>query len=126
MPPFLKSGIFADNYDEAKDEAILRANQRIKASTVQAVDATTIGYTTCFKTSDNVRFANGKISYALLPVYVFSTNYNGKIYTFAMNGQTGKFSGDLPADSKLTMKYALTSFLISFVVIALLMIFLVK
>ncbi|MCI6866591.1 MAG: hypothetical protein MR871_01330, partial [Lachnospiraceae bacterium] len=40
----------------------------------------------------------GKITYALLPVWVLNTMYKGKLYTFAMNGQTGKFVGNLPSD----------------------------
>jgi hypothetical protein len=37
-----------------------------------------------------------KTSYALLPVWMLSTQWNGNSYIFAMNGQTGKFVGDLP------------------------------
>ena len=37
-----------------------------------------------------------KISYALLPVWMLSTRWNGQVYLFAMNGQTGKMVGDLP------------------------------
>ena len=42
----------------------------------------------------------GKISYALLPVWLLSTRWNGQNYLFAMNGQTGKLIGDLPASQK--------------------------
>ena len=34
--------------------------------------------------------------YALLPVWLLSTRWNGGNYLFAMNGQTGKLIGDLP------------------------------
>ena len=39
---------------------------------------------------------SGSVHYALYPVYMLSTTYNGQKFTFAMNGQTGKFVGDLP------------------------------
>lgn len=120
------SGYFADNYDEAAEEAIKRANERIKNSTVQAINSTVVGYTSCLMTQSNIRFSEGKINYALLPVYVFSTTYKGKIYTFAMNGQTGKFTGNLPSDTSQVIKYSLISFAICFVVILLLLLFLVK
>ena len=29
---------------------------------------------------------------------MLNTTYKGKVYRFAMNGQTGKFVGNLPAD----------------------------
>ena len=31
-------------------------------------------------------------------MWVLNTTWNGKNYTFAMNGQSGKFVGDLPMD----------------------------
>ena len=43
-----------------------------------------------------MQFQNGKVRYALLPVWVVNTVYQGKNYMFAMNGQTGKFVGELP------------------------------
>ena len=35
------------------------------------------------------------------------TEWNGKKYTFAMNGQTGKFVGDLPLDKGAFWKWLL-------------------
>lgn len=51
-------------------------------------------------TTDNssVQFHGGKAKYALYPVWLLNTTWNGNKYTFAMNGQTGKFVGDLPVD----------------------------
>jgi hypothetical protein len=40
------------------------------------------------------------VRYALLPVWLLTTNWKGAPYTFAMNGQTGKFVGNLPVDKK--------------------------
>ena len=42
--------------------------------------------------------ARVKDSYALYPVWILTTKYRDKLYTFAMNGQTGKFVGNLPID----------------------------
>ena len=38
--------------------------------------------------------------YALLPVYMVNVKYGGKMYTFAMNGQTGEFIGNIPVNKK--------------------------
>ena len=46
----------------------------------------------------SVQFHGGKAKYALYPVWLLNTTWNGNKYTFAMNGQTGKFVGDLPVD----------------------------
>ena len=43
---------------------------------------------------------NGVAKYALYPVWLLNTTWNGKQYSFAMNGQTGKFAGDLPLDKE--------------------------
>ena len=42
----------------------------------------------------------GKVHYALLPVWMLHTKWQGKDYLFAMNGQTGKLVGDLPVDKR--------------------------
>ena len=46
--------------------------------------------------SHTVKLHRGKVQYALLPVYMLSTKWDGKDFLFAMNGQTGKLIGDLP------------------------------
>ena len=41
----------------------------------------------------------------MLPVWLLSKKYKDKIYTFAMNGQTGKIVGELPIDKSKAFKY---------------------
>ena len=41
----------------------------------------------------------------MYPVWLLNTSWNGKKYTFAMNGQTGKLVGDLPMDKKLFWRW---------------------
>jgi DNA-directed RNA polymerase subunit RPC12/RpoP len=93
--PYL-SGFAAEKYDVSPSEASEHANQRIKTSTASKFASTTGGYTTVNTQSSNIKLINGKTSYALLPVWMLNTKYNDKTYTFAMNGQTGKFVGELP------------------------------
>ena len=72
--------------------------------------------------ASSVRFQNGKAKYALYPVWLLNTTYKDEKYTFAMNGQTGKFVGDLPCDKGLYKKwlfglagiFSAAAFLISF------------
>ena len=44
---------------------------------------------------------------ALFPVWLLSTSWRGENYLFAMNGQTGKFVGDLPVDKGAARKWML-------------------
>ena len=90
------AGYLADKYDADSDACQGRANDRIKTSLISALGNTVHGYNTCVPVSSSVRLSDGKIRYGLLPVWMLNTKYKGKDYTFAMNGQTGKFVGDLP------------------------------
>ena len=92
------SGYLADKYDVDADASVDRANQRIKRSTEEAFAATVQGYTTVVPVSSNIRLNHGKAKYALFPVWILNTQWNGKNFTFAINGQTGKLAGDLPMD----------------------------
>ena len=38
-------------------------------------------------------------------MWLLNTRWNGKTYTFAMNGQTGKLVGDLPMDKAAYKKW---------------------
>ena len=92
------AGFLADKYDVTAQESIDRANQRVKRSTEQAFAATVKGYSSVTPENSSLQFHNGKARYALYPVWLLNTTWHGKQYTFAMNGQTGKFVGDLPVD----------------------------
>lgn len=92
------AGYLADKYDVDAQYSQQRASSRIKTSMEDALRHTVIGYTTCTPVSSSVRLSDSKIRYALLPVWMLSTRYKDKNYIFAMNGQTGKFVGDLPVD----------------------------
>ena len=94
------SGFFADKYDVTAEQSIERANQRIKKSTEDAFANTVSGYSSVIPENTSIQLANGKSKYALYPVWVLTTSWNGEQYIFAMNGQTGKFVGNLPVDKK--------------------------
>lgn len=91
-------GFLADKYDVDAKEASKRADKRCESSAVDCMRDTVHGYETVAVKSSHVYLNRGSVKYALLPVWMLSTKWNGKNYLFAMNGQTGKFVGDLPAD----------------------------
>lgn len=92
------AGYLADKYDVTAEQSASRANERVKTSTEQEFAKTVQGYETVVPEGSNIQVFNGKAKYALYPVWLLNTSWNGKKYTFAMNGQTGKFVGDLPVD----------------------------
>lgn len=92
------AGYLADKYDVDAQASIGRANQRIRQSTEDAFASTVIGYSTVTPVSTNIRLQNGRARYALYPVWILNTLWNGQKFTFGINGQTGKVAGDLPMD----------------------------
>ena len=99
------SGYLADKYDVDSEQSVARANERIKASTEEEFAATTVGYATVLPVNSKISLNNGAAKYALYPVWMLNTEWNGQKYTFAMNGQTGKMVGDLPMDKKAFWKW---------------------
>ncbi len=99
------SGYLADKYDVDSEQSIDRANERIKKSTENAFASTVIGYNSVIPVSTNVQLQNGRAKYALYPVWLLNTSWNGQQFMFAMNGQTGKFVGNLPMDKSAFRKW---------------------
>ena len=99
------AGYLADKYDVDADASINRANERIRRSTEDAFRRTVEGYDSVLPENTNIQLQNGQAKYALYPVWILNTNWNGQKYTFAMNGQTGKLVGDLPMDKGAYKKY---------------------
>lgn len=101
MQPFSTAylpGYLADKYDVSVDDSRDRADARCRETLAQALRDTVTGYGTCVTDHTDIRLHRGKVHYALLPVWMLSTKWNGESFLFAMNGQTGKLVGDLPPD----------------------------
>ena len=101
------AGYLADKYDVTAEQSVDRANDRVKKSTEDAFASTVQGYASVTTESSNIQLHGGKAQYALYPVWLLNTSWNGNRYTFAMNGQTGKFVGDLPVDKAAARKWTL-------------------
>ena len=99
------SGYLADKYDVDAASSIARANQRIKNSTEAAFAQTVTGYSTVIPLSSQINLNNGRARYALYPVWILNTVWQGKKFTFGINGQTGKTVGDLPMDKGAFWKW---------------------
>ena len=104
------SGFLADRYDVGSEQSVARANDRIRTSTEQAFASTVGGYTTLIPVCNHVQLKNGRAKYALYPVWLLNTTWKGKNYHYAMNGQTGRFVGDLPMDKSALTRWFLGIF----------------
>lgn len=99
------AGYLADKYDVDADQSAEHANERIRKSTEKAFDETVKGYATVIKETGSIQLSGSKVKYALFPVWLLHTKWNGQDYLFAMNGQTGKMVGDLPCDKAAYKKW---------------------
>ena len=99
------AGYLADKYDVSSEVSIARANERIKKSTENAFENTISGYSNLRIENSNINLNNGNVSYVLYPVWILNTTWRKKKYVFAMNGQTGKFVGNMPVDYSIFWKY---------------------
>ena len=114
----LTSIYMAEKYNIDEYESANRANQRIENSAMGQLESSILGYSNVTLASSQISLLNGRVKYALLPVWFLITTYHNQQYIFAMNGQTGKFVGDLPVDKSLLVKKFLLLFVLLLVVIS--------
>ena len=93
-------GFLADKYDVSVEDSRNRADRRCAGSLADALEKTVTGYASCKETARSIQLKRGKVHYALLPVWILNTRWEGKDFLFAMNGQTGKLVGNLPVSTK--------------------------
>ena len=92
------SGYLANRYDVNVDECIKRANERIRYSTEEVFRGSTAGYSNVTVQSGSISLRDNSYKYAMYPVWLLNTSWNGRKFSFAMNGQSGKIVGNLPMD----------------------------
>ena len=101
--PSVLAGAMADHADVNAAECEGRAMERVENSVSQTMRETVTGYTRVSERSTNIRTEGGKITPVLMPVWLITTEKEGTTYTFAINGQTGKLTCDVPADKKKSL-----------------------
>lgn len=118
------SGYLADKYDVTAEDSIEHANERIKKSVEQEFRRTVNGYDTVTTENSGIQLQNAKAKYALYPVWLLNISWNDEKFTFAMNGQTGKFVGNLPIDkAAATRMFFIVAAIATVIVFILLMLF---
>ena len=121
MVPFSTSylaGYLADKYDVDAEAAVGRADARVVKSAEGCLENTVTGFTRISPNNDvAVIKEENVVHYAMAPVWILTTRYENKPYTFMMNGQTGKFVGSLPIDYGKLRNYTLISFIIGAILV---------
>ena len=99
MKPFSVAylpGYVAERYDEDSKACSNRAEERMRHSFEYDLRATITGYDYVDTGIVHSTTQMTGCMQALLPVWMLHTTWEGNDYLFAMNGQTGRFVGDLP------------------------------
>ena len=96
--PAVLSGALADHADVDAADCESRAKERVESSIAEALRGTVNGYTSVTERNRYICTENGRATPVLMPVWLITTQKEGKTYTFAINGQTGKLTCDVPAD----------------------------
>ena len=94
------AGFYAEEYNETSEENFPRARERAKKTMMNKMlcEAGNYEYKTMRRYNDRIEDYNPY--YAMLPVWLLHTEYRGKEYVFAINGDTGKITGKLPMCTK--------------------------
>lgn len=90
------SGYLAEKYDMDQNDVYGRVSGIIRENMGSLLRETIKGYSTVTVKNTDIKLKNVQASYVLLPVWMFTYQFKGKTYIFAMNGQTGKIAGKLP------------------------------
>jgi len=107
------SGFLAERYDEDSTKSYERAKVRFEGSAENTVKKSLDKYSEVRRKVDKKRVDNVKSIYALLPIWILYSQFQNKKYIYAMNGQTGKITGDLPVDGGKIAGYSLVVYIIS-------------
>lgn len=106
-------GFIADQYDVSSEDSKVRARKRAVASAVEEAEKTVKNYSHVSEKSQlrKIVYKSEKEEYAMLPVWLLSTNWNNQNFLFAVNGQTGEMTGNLPIDRTKQIIFDLLWFL---------------
>lgn len=109
-------GFLAETYDVDAETCASRMEERCKKTFESAIDGTVSGYSETSVIGRETHINRKKAHYAMLPVWLLSTKWEGQNFLFAMNGQTGKLVGDLPCDKGKYWKEVIKAFFISLII----------
>ncbi len=114
LTPFSLSylpGMLAERFDVGEKEDLERARERVKKTALARLEKTIHHQNVNEKKKkEKVELRLEKTHYALLPVWLLTTRWKDEKYTFAMNGQTGALTGDLPMSVWKTLALMLLAF----------------
>ena len=94
--PYL-SGFVAKKRDLEREQLSDEVRARMQTYSTQLLRGTVGGYNTVTVNNERMNLKQSHWEYSLLPIWMLTyRSKKGKVYTYAMNGHTGKVYGELP------------------------------
>jgi len=104
------TGFLADKYDVDKGQVFPRIRQKLDTASRDILMSSITGYSSVSVSNFTNNIMKTDWNYALLPVWFMTYSYNGKMYEFAVNGQSGKLVGIPPLSKKKLFAFCLGLF----------------
>ena len=114
--PAYLSGFLSEKYDLTSEEIENVITKRVANTTDKIISNDIKGYSSLTTNSIDLNYRDKEVNYVLLPVWLLNIKYKDKMYTFAMNGETGKMIGNLPVDGKKTILLSIIIYIISYLI----------
>lgn len=113
------SGFMAENRDMEKDSFVKEVKDEVRQFALSNLKNQVSNYTSLQIRKNEAELTGEVWANALLPVWTVTYNdkARGKIYYFALNGQTGKIWGELPVDNKKLAVLFLSIFIPVFIIL---------
>lgn len=111
------SGFDAEVYNMTPDQLEYRALSKADKASRGWVKTTTTGYNSLLQERLDSNNKPRGSRYALMPVWVYEYRFQGKNYTFYVNGQTGKCVGTAPKSTGRAIGFTSLVFAASFLLI---------
>ena len=94
------SGYYAEKFDAEMPDMVYEVEEAYKEVLKAEMVKTVSEYDAAELKDEHITIGKGNIYYVMLPVWLVHMKWNGQSYTFAVNGQTGKVAGKVPASRK--------------------------
>lgn len=111
------SGFLADKYDVDKVAVFPKIRERASAGCKSLLRNSMTGYSSVTVQNENYNILHTSWQYILMPIWFMTFKYQDKIYSFAINGQTGKLAG-IPPLCKAKLRAFAAAFAVGITAIA--------
>ncbi len=119
-------GFLAERYDLSSDQLRDVIHERARQTFDQRLTSTLSGFSSVRMVDGHMHHNDLMTTYVLLPAYILFMDYDrDEDALIAINGQTGRIAGNIPVDKKKMWRYAITRFVLLFVIIELIVLALI-